>query len=44
LEIDDVSTDGDEPTRTNRKKSTNEDQEAIAPPSQDLAKPPPLSF
>jgi hypothetical protein len=34
----------DEPRRMNMRRSANEDQEVGAPPSQDLARPPPLSF
>jgi hypothetical protein len=36
--------DGDEPTRTNRRRSANEDQEVGASPSQDLARTPPCSL
>jgi hypothetical protein len=36
--------DGDEPTRMNRRRSTDEDQEVGVPPSQDLAWTPPCSF
>jgi hypothetical protein len=34
----------DEPRRMNMRRSANEDQEVGAPPRQDLARPPPLSF
>jgi hypothetical protein len=44
LEIDDGSTDRDEPIRTNMRKSVDEDEEAKTPSSQDLARTPPLSF
>jgi hypothetical protein len=44
LEIDDGSTDGDEPIRTNMRKSVDKDEEAKTPSSQDLARTPPLSF
>jgi hypothetical protein len=36
--------DGHEPTRTKRRRSIDEDQEARDPPSQDLARTPPCSF
>jgi hypothetical protein len=36
--------DGDEPIRTNRRRSADEDQEARAPPSQDLVRTPSFSF
>jgi hypothetical protein len=39
-----MPSDGCEPTRTNRRRSTEEDQEAGAPPRQHLARTPPRSF
>jgi hypothetical protein len=36
--------DGDEPTRTNMRRSADEDPETGAPPSQDLARTPPCRF
>jgi hypothetical protein len=39
LEDNRMPLDGDEPTKTNMRRSTGEDQEVGAPPSQDLATP-----
>jgi hypothetical protein len=36
--------DGDEPIRTNRRRSADEDQEVRAPPRQDLARTPPYNL
>jgi hypothetical protein len=44
LRDDQALSDGDKPTRMNKWRSTDEDHEAGAPPSQELARTPPLSF